>query len=74
MFGCHKFRALPEDERRVCIGWLLNQRERDLPSNMFRMKLAQSAEARSCLEEASSDTEMFESIEAMSRANGVEPP
>ena len=73
MFGCHKFRALPDDERRVCIGWLLNQRARDLPSNLLRLKLMQSKEARRCLKEASSDTEMFESIEEMCLANGVEP-
>lgn len=71
LYGCHEFNKR-RDEAQICIGWLLNQRERNIPSIVLRMKLITSAEARACTEEASSPVPLYESVEAMCEANGVE--
>jgi hypothetical protein len=71
LYGCHEFNKR-RDEAQVCIGWLLNQRERDIPSIALRMKLMTSPEARACTEEASSPVSLYESVEEMCEANGVE--
>ncbi|MBL8605122.1 MAG: hypothetical protein JNK72_24545 [Myxococcales bacterium] len=67
IYGCHK------DNGQACIGWLLDQRQRDLPSIRLRLALITTPSAVRCLEEAhDGGHELFGSLEAMCRANGVE--
>ena len=67
-FGCHG--TIKHDEPSVCIGWLLDQKRRDLPSIALRIRLAESPAAVDCLKEASDGGhELYESIEEMVEAN-----
>ena len=40
MFNCHGEAKQRASKRRLCAGWLLDQRRRGVPSLMLRMKLA----------------------------------
>lgn len=71
IYGCHEFNKRREDAQ-VCVGWLINQRERNVPSIALRLKLLGSPEASDCMAEASSPAPLFKSIEEMCEANGVE--
>lgn len=71
LFLCHK------QTGHVCVGWLLNQRERNLPSLALRLALisgrAEAGELAEILRSASDGGhELFESIEDMCSANGVD--
>jgi hypothetical protein len=68
-FGCHEYNKR-RDEAQVCIGWLLDQRERGVPSINFRLALIRNPAARACLKEASSPAPLYDSIEEMCEANG----
>jgi len=70
-YGCHEFRKR-RDEAQVCIGWLISQRERNVPSIALRLTLIRSEEAQRCIKEASSPAPLYETIEEMCEANGVE--
>lgn len=72
-FACHMHGKLPKDQRGFCIGWLLDQRQRNVPSIQLRLTLCVSTEAAQQLEEARSPVgvKMYGSIAAMCRANGV---
>jgi hypothetical protein len=73
IYGCHKARHQPAEDAQVCVGWLINQRERGIPSIALRLKLMSDPAAVGCLNEASSPVPLYESIEEMCEANGVEP-
>ena len=68
VFGCHQTRKHPEPT--ICAGWLLNQKNRGLPSIQLRMRLIKSEEARTCLVELTDGgNEQYGSIEEMVEAN-----
>lgn len=71
LYGCHEFNKR-RDQAQVCIGWLISQRERNVPSIALRLKLIQNPEACACIKEASSPVPLYESVEEMCEANGVE--
>jgi hypothetical protein len=72
VFGCHEGNKLPTDQRRLCIGWLLDQRKRRCPSIALRMLLIQHEGALNVLERAHSrGMKLYPSLQAMCRANGV---
>lgn len=69
-FGCHSFRKLPQAEHRVCVGWLLDQARRHMPSMRLRMELLANAEAMAAFARLSADgLEMYDSIHQMHLAN-----
>jgi len=70
VYGCHEYRKRP-NEARVCIGWLLNQRDRGCPSIMLRLALRDPA-AAACLNEAHSPVPLYDSVEEMCSVNGVD--
>lgn len=72
LFACHKsIDILPED-RPACIGWLLDQRKRGLPSIQLRLKLMRDPVLLEVLEQATDDgLDLFDSIEEMCAANNV---
>jgi hypothetical protein len=72
VYGCHKYRNR-KDEAQVCVGWLLDQKRRNIPSISLRLTLMRNPGAVACLNEASSPVELFDSVEEMCEANGVEP-
>ena len=71
-YGCHEFRKR-KSEAQVCIGWLINQRERNVPSIMLRLTLIRNESAQRCIQEATSPVPLYDTIEEMCEANGVEP-
>jgi len=70
-FGCHGEIKKDPKERGVCVGWLLDQRERDVPSIMLRMQLNQSEELREQFEKSRPPrgVKLYESIAEMCEAN-----
>jgi len=75
VFGCHQHNKLPREQQGLCIGWLLDQRERGCPSIRLRMQLFASTETAKQLEEAHAPAgvSLYPTIKAMCRANGVRP-
>jgi uncharacterized protein DUF6283 len=74
MFGCHKDRERPPEERRFCVGWLLDQKRRGLPSIQLRLQLrvgGDEALARALDEITDGGNELYPSVRAMCLANGV---
>lgn len=72
MFHCHKGKSLPVVERRLCVGWLLDQKKRGAPSIQLRILLIKKEEARELFERISArGLRLFKSIAAMCKANGV---
>lgn len=72
VFACHKHAALPEQERGMCAGWLLDQKKRGLPSIALRLMLMNQPEAVEALKKVKrKGLELFESVEEMCEANGV---
>lgn len=70
VFGCHKYRHRPQEERQACAGYLITQRRDGVPSIQLRMKVIQDDEALACLEAVSDGGhELYESIEEMCEAN-----
>jgi hypothetical protein len=75
LYACHKQAHLPAPERGFCAGWLLDQRERNVPSIRLRMMIATSDAALKALEDVSDGGhKLYASLEAMCRANGVRVP
>lgn len=74
IYSCHKHAALPESERGFCAGWLLNQKKRGCPSIALRIALMRDPEDAQVLDRVNADgLEMFATVKAMCRANGVRP-
>ena len=68
-FGCHKDKALPREDVEVCIGWLLHQRKRGVPSVSLRIQLATIPELLTQFEESEPGGELYESISELVRVN-----
>lgn len=72
VFGCHEDGKKEPEERRLCIGWTLDQRERGLPSIRLRLLLVRHPAAGDLMREAhSGGHELFKTMKAMCLANGV---
>lgn len=73
-YACHKQGDRPKAQRGFCAGWALDQKRRGIPSIAFRLILNSEPDARAAFEALSADgLELFPSVEAMCRANGVIP-
>lgn len=69
-FDCHQGKALPPDSRTPCIGWLLNQRERGVPSIALRINLMTQPTATEHFNKISDGGhKLYDSIEQMIEAN-----
>lgn len=72
VFGCHKFRKQPSEEHRYCVGWLLDQQRRGYPSIQLRLSLIKDADLQKAVTQiGDGGHELYPSITAMCRANGV---
>lgn len=72
LYACHKEIEIPISERGFCAGWLLDQKKRNLPSIRLRLILLQDPSAVLAHQNVSDGGhEMFASVKAMCRANGV---
>jgi hypothetical protein len=69
VFACHKHLALPVEHRGMCAGWLLDQKNRRVPSIALRMQLARQPVAAQALDQVHSTVPMFETSEQMCAAN-----
>lgn len=63
VFLCHK------QNGSICVGFLINQIERNLPSIALRLALSNHGVDRHYLDSISCKSEMFESVEEMCAAN-----
>lgn len=70
VFGCHMHRTEPKEQQRPCIGWLLDQKRRGLPSIALRMMFLKNADALALLDRVSeTGLRLYSSIEEMIAAN-----
>lgn len=67
LFACHKDRGIPKPE--LCVGWLLDQRRKHVPSLALRLNLIRSEEATDQFMEAEPDGEMHASVSELVLAN-----
>lgn len=67
IYACHGTAKTPK--KRVCAGWLLNQRERRFPSIALRMRLYQDETAMQCAHDVQASTPQYDTVEEMVRAN-----
>jgi len=63
VYGCHK------KDGHICVGWLMNQDKRRLPSIPLRISLSSNNVKRNYLDNLSCKSQMFDSIEEMCKAN-----
>jgi hypothetical protein len=63
VYGCHK------KDGSVCIGWLMNQDERDFPSIMLRISLSRHGITREYLDSLTCPSERFDTVQEMCAAN-----
>lgn len=63
VYGCHK------NDGNVCVGWLMNQDNRGLPSLYLRMDLSRNKVGRKYMDALKSKSEMFDTIDEMCHAN-----
>lgn len=62
-FGCHK-----KDDH-VCVGWLIDQDKRRLPSIMLRISLSQNKVTTEYLDKLHCKAQLFPNIKEMVKAN-----
>lgn len=63
IYGCHK------KNNSVCVGWLINQRDRGFPCLTLRMKMMREGTTSDWLDTLNCPSEMFTSIEEMVEKN-----
>ena len=63
VYGCHK------NDGHVCVGWLMDQDNRNLPSIMLRISLSKNQVNRTYLDDLNCKSKMFGSIKEMVKAN-----
>lgn len=63
-YGCHK-----QETKHVCVGWLMNQDKRNLPSILLRLDLLQNEVTREYIDSLYCKSEMYDTIEEMALAN-----
>jgi len=63
VWKCHK------NDGCVCVGWLMDQDNRRLPSIQLRIALSRHSITREYMDNLTCKSEMFESVEAMCYAN-----
>lgn len=72
-FGCHKHRNEPKEERRLCVGWFLDQQARNMPSIQLRLLGMTGGDEAMVFSREASDGghELYTSIQEMCEANDV---
>lgn len=73
VFLCHQDGRKPREEQGFCVGWLIDQRERNVPAIQLRIAFLRSRDAVTQLEEAHAPegVDLYDSIDEMCRANGI---
>lgn len=72
LFLCHKDRHKDRNEQGLCIGWLLNQREKGCHSIALRLHLMNHDDAINQYQEAEADGPMYETVTDLMFENLVE--
>lgn len=62
-YGCHK------NNGHTCVGWLMNQDERNLPSISLRLSLSKNNVTREYLDNLKYDVKRYKTIQEMAIAN-----
>jgi len=62
-YGCHK------KDGHVCVGWLIDQDNRGIPSIMLRISLSKHNITRDYMDKLHCKSPMFKSIQEMAKAN-----
>lgn len=63
VYGCHK------KDGHTCVGWLMNQDQRNFPSIALRISLSQNKVSRQYLDKLKCKSPMFETVEEMCYTN-----
>lgn len=63
VYGCHK-----KDDS-VCIGWLMNQDKRNIPSISLRLSLSKNKVTREYLDKLNCKSKLYDTVEEMCYAN-----
>ena len=74
IFACHKDDGRPSSDQGLCVGWMLDQRRRGVPSLALRMELAIGEDADALavqLEKINGDADCYETVEDLVRVNLV---
>jgi hypothetical protein len=75
VYACHGHGKLGNADRGLCAGWLLDQKKRNVPSIKLRLLLMTSEAACAAIEAVTAGgQDLFPSLAAMCRANGVRRP
>ena len=70
LYQCHEDGKKPVDERGLCVGWMLDQKRRNVPALLLRLKMMNDERVGEQLERISgSGFSLFRSVQAMCRAN-----
>lgn len=70
LYQCHEDGKKPANERGLCVGWMLDQKRRDVPAVMLRLKLSTNEDLRGQFEAISeAGLRLFSSVADMCRAN-----
>lgn len=70
LYQCHEDGKKPVEERGLCVGWMLDQKKRNVPSILLRLKLMNDERVGEQLEAISAKgLSLFRSVAAMCRAN-----
>ena len=72
VYACHNHARVAPKDRGMCAGWLLDQKNRGIPSIRLRLVLSRNEPAREAFALVSSGGhKLFRTVKSMCRANGV---
>lgn len=75
LFQCHKDRTKPQQERQLCVGWLMDQRRKGLPSIALRVRMTRDPGLRLQYGEMPQDDGfLYESVQELVDANAAVDP
>lgn len=70
LYQCHEDGKKPNEERGLCVGWMLDQRRRNVPALLLRLKLMDDPALATQLEAVTDGgASLFPTVERMCLAN-----
>lgn len=70
VFSCHKERSLPASTRRLCAGWMIDQKRKNIPSLALRLLVRRNAAVAEQLRTAAAESgAVYGSVGELVQAN-----
>lgn len=69
LFNCHKDQHLPQPSRQLCVGWMIDQKRKGIPSIALRIRLSRDDDTVDQLRAVSTEGELFNSVSDLVSAN-----